>query len=243
YPYPSGSWDDYIDYVKSSTNYPAKAGYQKKYGFLTLINYWLERKPRHSETPDLWKVTAQPVTAVKDAVGVFMDYIQEVDVDDRVGLIVYNSPSQQALLEKSLTMDFSTVEEIVQQRQAAHYDNYTNIGAGIREGYLELDQHARTGAKKMIVLMTDGNANKPNNTSYARQYALDQAAAAKARGYQIFTISLGNAADTELMQAIADGTDGEHFNIPGGANVTDYETELMAAFRKIADARPLLLVR
>ncbi|MBN1588657.1 MAG: hypothetical protein JW888_04005, partial [Pirellulales bacterium] len=74
YPYPSGSWDDYIDYVKSSTNYPAKAGYQKKYGFLTLINYWLERKPRHSETPDLWKVAAQPVTAVKDAVGVFMDY-------------------------------------------------------------------------------------------------------------------------------------------------------------------------
>ena len=100
YPYASGSWDDFINYIKNSS-YVDNAGYRKKYGWMTLINYWLERKPVHDETADLWRVSAQPVTAVKDAVEVFMAYIQEVDTQDRIALAVYNSPSQTALVEDS----------------------------------------------------------------------------------------------------------------------------------------------
>jgi len=244
YPYPSGSWDSYIDYVKSSYGYPAKAGYYKKYGYLTLVNYWLEQKPLNSQTPDLWMASAQPVTAVKDAVDVFMDYILEVDCEDRVGLAVYNSPSQNALLEQALTTDFEIpIGSIVAQRQAGHYDHYTNIGAGIHEAWEELDAHARTGAKKMIVLMTDGIANRPGGTTTGRAYALEQAGLAAARDYPIVTISLGNAADTGLMQQIADVSDGVHFNIPGGGSVTDYEASLLAVFRQIADDRPIMLVK
>jgi len=242
YPYPSGSWDNYISYVKSSS-YIYHAGYRRKYGYLTLINYWLEQKPTHAQTPDLWKVSAQPVTAVKNAVDVFMDYIREVDTDDKVGLVVYNSPSQNALVEHHLTDDFDVIEATVQQRQAGHYDNYTNIGAGIREGRIELDDNARVGAFKMIVLMTDGNANRPSSTSYARSYALQQAELAAEQRYPIVTISLGNAADTDLMQQIADLTGGVHFNIPGNGSVTDYRAALMEVFRQIADDRPLVLVK
>ncbi|MBN1588658.1 MAG: VWA domain-containing protein [Pirellulales bacterium] len=243
YPYPSGSWDEYINYVKSSYGFPAKAGYHKKYGYLTLVNFWLEKKFYSWQTPDLWKTCAQPVTAVKDAVGVFMQYIQEVDCDDKVALVIYNSPSEDALIENSLTTDFETVQDIVQHRQAAHYDMWTNIGAGIRKGYEELDSHARTGAKKMIVLMTDGQATKPVNDTYARQFALDQAALAAQRKYPIVTISLGNDADQELMAQIAELTGGVHFNIPGGDSVNDYEDQLLTVFRQIADDRPLLLVK
>jgi Flp pilus assembly protein TadG len=242
YPYPSGSWDGYIDYVQTSS-YVRDAGYKKMYGYMTLINYWLEQKPTHSQTPDLWMASAQPVTALKNAVGVFMIYIQEVDCQDRVALAIYNDPSQNALLEQPLTEDFAAVEDIVDHRQAGHYDQYTNIGAGIREGYLELDAHARAGSKRMIVLMTDGIANKPSNSSYARSYALQQAQYAADRHYPIVTISLGNAADTDLMQQIADTTKGIHFNLPGGESVTDYEAQLLAVFRQIADDRPLALVK
>ncbi|HLA85720.1 MAG TPA: VWA domain-containing protein [Thermoguttaceae bacterium] len=242
YPYADGSWDDYFSYVQNSS-VVSSAGYYKKYGYLTLINYWLEQKPGADQTADLWKVSAQPVTAVKDAVGVFMDYIQEVDCEDKVALVIYNSSSGDAYKELSLTTNLSTVEDTVHHRQAAHYDNYTNIGAGIRKGWEELDAHARVGAKKMIVLMTDGNANRPNGESYGRSYALTQAANAAAKNYQIVTISLGQSADTELMQEIADATNGVHYNIPGGSAVNDYHDDLIAAFRKIADDRPLLLVQ
>jgi hypothetical protein len=86
-------------------------------------------------------------------------------------------------------------------------------------------------------------ANRPTNETQGKQYALTQAAAAKALHYPIFTISLGNVADKALMQQIADITGGEHFNIPGGSTVTDFQEDLLEAFRKIADARPLLLVK
>lgn len=243
YPYPSGSWNDYINYVKSSYNYPAKAGYRKKYGGLTLVNYWLERRPKHSQTPDLWQVSAQPVSAVKDTVGVFMGYIQEVDSDDRVALVIYDSPSQNAVVERTLTTDFAAVEDVVDHRQAGHYDYYTNIGAGIHEAWSELDTHARVGAKKMIVLMTDGKANRPGGTSSGMSYALEQAGLAAQRHYPIVTISLGNGADTNLMQQIADSSNGVHFNVPGGGTVSDYAQELLGVFRQIADDRPLILVK
>ena len=45
------------------------------------------------------------------------------------------------------------------------------------------------------------------------------------------------------MQEIADRTGGVHFNIPGRTSVTDYRDDLMAVFRKIADDRPLILVK
>ena len=45
------------------------------------------------------------------------------------------------------------------------------------------------------------------------------------------------------MQQIADRTGGVHFNIPGRDSVTDYRDALMAVFRRIADARPLILVK
>jgi Mg-chelatase subunit ChlD len=242
YPYPSGSWDSYIDYVKSSS-YLYYAGYRKKYGYMTLINYWLEQKPGHDQTPDLWKVSAQPVTAVKDAVGVFMEYIQEVDCKDRVGLVIYNSPSQTAVLEYPLTDDFAQIENTAEHRQAGHYDQYTNIGAGIYQARLELASHARPGAFKMIVLMTDGQANRPSNESYAKSYVLQQAQAVAGEKYPIVTVSLGNAADTDLMQQVADITKGIHFNVPGGESVVDYREDLLAVFRKIANDRPLALVK
>ena len=156
------------------------------YGFLTLINYWLEKKPAYNQTPDLWNVCAQPVTAVKDTVGVFMHYIQEVDSEDRVALVVYNSPSQNALVEQTLTMDFDAVEAVVDHRQAGHYDTMTNIGAGVHEAWNELDDCARIGAKKMIVLMTDGIANRPSYNG--RNFALQQAGLAAERHYPIVTI-------------------------------------------------------
>lgn len=242
YPYPSGSWNSYIDYVKSNS-YVAHAGYKKKYGFLTLINYWLEQKPSYAETPDLWMTRQQPIAAVKDAVGMFMDYIQEVDCDDRMALAIYDSPDQTALVEQSLTSNLDIVEDIVQRRQAGHYDRMTNIGAGIRAGCLELESHARVGAFKLIVLMTDGNANLPSNSSKARQCALEQARLAAAKRYPIFTISLGVEADTALMQEIADITGGYHFNIPGGEAVQNYTSQLREVFYQIAKERPLALVK
>ncbi len=241
YPYPSGSWGDFINYVQGDGSVNA-AGYRKSYGYLTWVNYLLQRRPKYSQTPDLWKTSEQPVTQIKNAVTIFLSYLQEVQTDDRLGLSLYNSPSQTAVLESQLTPNFQAVEDISRQRQAGHYDVWTNIGAGLQVARIELENNGRPGAFKMIVLMTDGIANRPTSTTVAKQFALDEAQLSADAGIPVVTISLGTAADTTLMQSIADITDGIHFNVPGGAGVTQYEEQLTDVFREIADDRPLKLV-
>jgi hypothetical protein len=241
YPYPEGSWAHYISYVRSGSTL-RRAGYRKRYGYLTLVNYWLDRRPTNAQTPDLWKATAQPLAAVKDAVGVFVDMITQVGAGDRVGLVVYNSPSQEALLEQTLTDDFDLVEDIIDQPQAGHYDTATNIGAGIQRAIQELDENAREYAGKNIILMTDGIANTPRNTKHARLFALEQAQLAADKACRITTISLGRDADTDLMQQIADMTGGIHFNIPTGKSIAKMEEALREVFRRIAfDGRTILV--
>ncbi len=240
YPYPSGSWDEYINYVKSSS-YIHAAKYRKKYGLMTLINYWLEQKPKFSETPDLWRTSAEPVYSLKQAVEVFVEHLGRVDCGDRLALAIYNSSSGWGLLEHPFTDDYSVISSIVQQRQAGHYDRYTNIGAGIQQGWMHLDAQGRAGAKRIILLMTDGWANRP--PSNPRGFALEQAQIAASKNYTIMTVSFSIEADTELMEEIAQMTGGEHFNVPGGSSVQEYREELISVFRRLADDRPLVLVK
>jgi hypothetical protein len=204
------------------------------------VNYWLEKRPGYTQTPDLWKTSEQPITAVKGALSILLAYIQQVKADDRVGLSVYTSNDGKATLETGLTRNMQLVEDTSRQRQAAHYHTQTNIGAGLKEARLELQRNARTGAFKMIVLMTDGLCNLPN--SGPNQFLLDEADRCAEEGYIVFTISLGANADAQVMQQVADITGGAHFNIPGGRSVSEYEEDLEDIFKEIAANRPLRIV-
>jgi hypothetical protein len=240
YPYPSGSWNSFIDYCRTNSA-NRDAGYRFQFGGMNLVNYWLEQQAAAHQTPDLWKVSAQPITAVKNAMSVFIAFMQEKETDDRVALAVYNAPDGTSVLERELAQDFDQLESISRHRQAGHYEAFTNIGAGLREAWMELDQNARPGAFKMIVLMTDGVANRPSSDPIG--YVMEQVAECQSRKYPVITISLGAGADTALMQQVADMTGGIHFNIPGGQSVAEYEAALKDTFRKIAEKRPLQLVQ
>lgn len=242
WPFPQGSWDEYINYVKASGNANAAAGYRKKYGYLTWTHFLLVNRPKYSETPVLWQTSCQPVGAVKDAVQEFLAYLQLHETDDRVGLTVYTSTNGTATLETTLTNNFTLVGDTTQHRQAGHYDQYTNIGDGINVGRLDLVNNARTGAAKLMILMTDGIANRPTGTD-PKAYALAKAQLVADAGIKIVTISFGASADTNLMQQIADLSGGIHFNIPGGQSVADYEEDLEAVFAQVAADRPLRLVK
>ena len=242
YPYPGGSWSGYVDYCISSSSYNASVGYRYRFGYMNLINYWLEQYPSYSDVPDLWKVSEQPITAVKNSVDVFLSFMQEMNTSDKVGLAVYNSSTGYGKLEQGLTLNYDVVGTISRHRQAGHYHSMTNIAAGIQTARTQLAQNARPGSLKLIVLMTDGVANYPNNSSYATDAALQEAQACANAGYPIITVSLGSGADTSIMQQIATMTGGLHFNVPGGQSVAEYEQDLKETFQRIAEERPLRLV-
>ncbi|MCA9102545.1 MAG: VWA domain-containing protein, partial [Planctomycetales bacterium] len=239
YPYPGGSWSDYVNYVKGSIT----TAYRRDYGYLTWIDYLQNRMASSSQTPDLWKTSEQPITALKNAVAVFLAYMDEVDTDDRIGLAVYNSPSQQGVLEKGLTDDYDTLESISRHRQAGHYDSYTNISAGLKTSREELEDNGRIGSYKLIILMTDGIANRPSNESTAKAAVYSEAQLAADAHIPVVTISLGAGADTDLMQYVADTTGGKHFVVPGDQAPSEYEEDLKEVFRKIAQDMPLEIVQ
>jgi Mg-chelatase subunit ChlD len=247
YPYPNGgSWDGYINYCTSSSGQNYSAGYQYKFGGMNLMNYWLEKYPAYSQVPDLWKVRAEPLYGLKYAVDVFADFIKSVDTQDRVGLVIYNAPNGDAILESPLTQNVDSIVAIVKQRQAGHYHSYTNIGAGMKLGREHLEANGRPNAFKMMVLMTDGLANWHNgqyNVTAANNMVAQEAALAAAKKFKIMTIALGVDADTSSMQAVANTTNGTYYRVPGGANHQVMHDQLYEAFKEIADARPLLLVK
>jgi hypothetical protein len=242
YPYPGGSWSNFFSYVQNDSSVNS-AGYRRRYGYMTWISYLLDVQTMYEDTPDLWKTSEQPITALKNAVTVFLAYLQEVETDDRLGLAIYTAADGTGMIESSLTADFESIETKSRQRQAAHYHRSTNIGAGLKVAREELQANSRLGAFKMIVLMTDGIANLPGSTSNARNYVLSEAQLCANAKYPVVTISLGAGADTALMQSVAAMTGGVHFNVPGGQTIEEVEEDLKDIFREIADGRPLRLLK
>jgi Flp pilus assembly protein TadG len=240
YPYASGSWTDFVDYCNDDSDC-GKMNYQYKYGMRCLINYWNEKKPQYSQTADLWEITTQPLNAAKNASDLLIDYVNEVEADDRIGLSIYtHTNSNGAILESGLTHDILDVKPLYRDRQAGHYDNMTNIAGGIKVARLELEANIRPVAFPVIILMTDGVANRPTPNPEAA--AMAEAALCATAGIRILTVSLGLGADQDLMQDIADETGGKHFNVPGGGTIAEYEAQLMAVFQKIAADRPLKIL-
>mgnify|MGYP002623651252 CR=1 FL=1 len=243
YPYGSGSWSSYFDYVQGNSQLNQGGyDYRYKYGGLSLVNYWLGSKPQANQTEDLWRASAQPVTALKNAVSLFMNYLESVKAEDNVGLSLYSSASEDALLEHGLSHDFAAIIDTTTHRQAGHYNSYTNIGAGMRVGREEMIANARPKAMRMMILITDGIANRSSTGASPEQSAIDEAYLCKAAKIKVMTVSLGAGADTDLMQEIADITGGKHFNVPGGQTVAQYAEQLKAHFNTIAADRPLKLI-
>lgn len=131
------------------------------------------------------------------------------------------------------------------QIQAGHYDGSTNIGGGIQRAIDELSSdRARSTARKVIVLLTDGVANignsGQNSESAGADYALDRAQVAADLGYTLFAISVGAGADIELMEQIAEIGGGEHFHAAG--TIEEYSDALSEIFIEIGGRRAVELI-
>ncbi|MFN0017442.1 MAG: pilus assembly protein TadG-related protein [Pirellulaceae bacterium] len=243
YPYPGGSWDEFIDYVQTDS-YVNSAGYRCKYGYLTWVNYILSSRYSNSETPALKNCSEQPVTALKDAVDVFLSFLSTNSTDDRVSLSIYTYSDGTAVLEHALTHTYSTISTTCRARQAGHYIPYTNISAGMTKGRVDLQNNARVGAARMLVLMTDGVVNRPTgNTTTDKNLVISEANLCASARIPVVTICVGALADTALMQQVADITGGVAFVVPGGQPIANVQAQLEAVFVQVASDRPLQIVQ
>ena len=193
YPYPSGSWDDFVyqnfyqSYVGLYYNYQPLEGYEWKFGKLSLVHYLLEYQARHDQTPDLWKTSHYPFHAMKNGAGLLCDFLRDLQFGDHLGLVTYdessrvetvlNMPSEGISINisaKPITDDYTAIDIMQRHKQAGHYASRTGIGYGLDRGIQLLQSNGRYGARPTLLLMTDGNANEapsgfklPNNWDWA----------------------------------------------------------------------------
>jgi len=115
---------------------------------------------------------------------------------------------------------------VVAALDATRAEGNTNIAGGILDGIEVLSTDAghygRPGAAHIMVLMTDGEANRQPN-SYcddedlwpggegAKDCVIYYAQEARDNGIVIYTISLGWGADVDLMTEVAELTGGDWF--------------------------------
>lgn len=203
------------------------------------------------------------IEALQNSAPTFVDVIEELGGADRIGVMglsadpsgydpvdeghagslymAAGTPSDDhhvGVLEANLTGNFDDLRSNALSSntlEAWRYTGWTGTGAAIRDAahYLAHVSYARENAIRVIVLMSDGDANKPRNNgpSYARQMATYAAGL----DVIIYTISLGNDAKLDLMQDIADTTGGEHFDATGSGE-SQLTSKLTEAFEKAARA-------
>ena len=204
------------------------------------------------------------IAALQDAAPEFVNVIEDVGDNDRIGVFGYGAiagvydpvaaghsgvayidapatlyPSNSdwvAVLEAGITSDFNYLRSSVLNSATLisnKYNGWTPIGAAIRDSAHYLNINARSGVQKILVLMSDGHANKPNGNGPG--YALTMANHANSLDIKVYTISLGNAADEQLMLDIADATGAEYFDASGSGQ-TQLTSNLKEAFRRVAGA-------
>ncbi len=167
-------WNGYIDYVKNLSG-----PYGKKYGYRTFASYLQQNRYDTSQSEDLWRTPHYPYHAVKGGNTLFLEFLNDLDFGDEVGLVAYGEWAVQQkthndgevsidISSNPITYDYDTINTMQLRHQAGEYNGWTAMGDGIkkaRELLLGPDGttnqgHARVGAQPTILVMTDGMTNQ-----------------------------------------------------------------------------------
>ena len=164
------------------------------------------------------KTPPEPLTTAKNAANAYVD---AADIIDKVGVVSFATTASSPI-DHQLSMNHESVRRVV---AAISIDEdglqYTNLGDAIKFAYTELQSVRYTkDAKKIIVALTDGVANRPvdpknsKNEKYAETYTAGVVKEAQANDIQVYAIGLGkDINDAFLRNNVA--TDAAHyFNAP-----------------------------
>jgi len=228
------AWRDYIYRTsRSSSPFPAQ------FGVKTWLDYTLEHRRTESQTPELASIPVQPMQSIKDATRFMMELLTEAESFDQISLETYStSGTHKADLTHNFMDVIETLDELVPSGS-------TNMGAGMERGIEELLSHRSRGlARKVMLLITDGEANIARNGSSSvsggKQYALEEAQRAADLGIQIIAISVGQGADQNIMAQIAQIGKGVHFHSEG--TIEQYSAELLQIFAAVGGRRTVELL-
>jgi Flp pilus assembly protein TadG len=179
-PYVQGEgWDKWIDDVRNasgltySSTWGGASYFRYRYGLKSYVNWLMDCQFAKDSpvsgstgyTPALQRTVAEPLQALKDAVQEFTDYLEEVEANDKVGLVVYgtNGAEDPYSATNGLTNNYDVIADLPYPHQAGEHGRFTNTGEALLRGYKMVHgPGSRPYAHKVIVFMSDGNTTAYN---------------------------------------------------------------------------------
>ncbi|HRY63522.1 MAG TPA: VWA domain-containing protein, partial [Patescibacteria group bacterium] len=149
------------------------------------------------------------------------DFLTDLEAGDQSGLVSFATT---ASLDKQLSSDHTLTKSKVNSLSAL---GATNIGDAIKLATGELTSaRINPSADQIMILLTDGKANKPSGPGYGEYapdvaYALAKAGEAAAAGIKIFTIGLGSDINATMLQQIATNSGGQYYFAPTASDLDE----------------------
>jgi Flp pilus assembly protein TadG len=166
-------WKYYIAYVRDNEKNRSAYDndYKYRYGYRSLMDYLQEKKYRVKYSEDLWRTPHYPFHACKEGTTLLLDFMNNLEFGDEVGLVVYYASSKELtqyddgevsidISADPITGDYATLDVLHRRHQTAHWGGGTGMGYGIKSSRIMLDDHRRYGTRPTMLIMTDGRTNK-----------------------------------------------------------------------------------
>ncbi len=174
-------WRAFIKYVRDNqynrTAYKSGQPYRYRYGYRSLMDYFQEKKYKAKYTEDLWRTPHYPFHACKEGTTLLLDFMENLEFGDEVGIAVYYSSSRELtklndgevnidISADPITGDYATLDTLHRRHQTANWGGSTGMGYGIKTSREMLDAYRRYGTRPTMLIMTDGQTNqKPSGWS------------------------------------------------------------------------------
>ena len=164
---------------------------------------------------------------IEDAKTAANSFLDNLGISDQSALVSFASD---ATLNKTLSNNHGLTQTAV---NALVTSGATNIGDAIVLANTELGDDNSNGnsqANKVMILLTDGKANRPFSppapATDPEDYAERKAEESADQGIKIFTIGLGGDVNSTMLENIADITGANYYNAPTSAELESIYNEI-----------------
>ena len=160
-----------------------------------------------------------PEFLTREVVSNFLDGLSE---DSRVSFVVFAEESE-LVMPLTYVTEEGIKERVTGTMARVNYSGqYTDTPAGVESAIYELKVNGREGAKKSIILMTDGkiDTGDPAKDIERQKWLENQLAEeSKEAEIRIFGIAFTEKADFQLIQTLGQKTGGEYYRAPKAEDI------------------------
>jgi len=167
-------------------------------------------------------------------------FIERLDDLARVAMIAFDQDVRMTVPMTALTGESRA--RILENLNKLNYGGlFTDSPAAVERAIYELKNNGRPDAQKLIIFMTDGIVDTGNpavdleKTKWLRE---DLAPDASEAGIRIFGIAFTDSADFQLIQSVAQNTDGEYFRALSAEDLPRVFEKISSVIDRLPEAEP-----